>query len=339
MWDLHVLPRIGGLRLRELNVETAQRFAADMAAAGVGPAVRRKTLALLGAVVQRAVEWERIPSNPIHAARRPPARANRHVRPIPPATVEQMRALLLADGRQRDAALLCLLAYAGLGPGEALALRWRDVRERTLLIEKATSDGEIKTTKTGRLRAVRLLKHLKDDLELWRLSSPYADDDDLVVPTAAGAVFKDHDWRNWRHRVFDPVARAVGLERSRPYDLRHSFVSLLIHEGRTVVEVAAQASAEPNNKTPADVRALCRTRTGDPFLTMAVRHAAGASPHGQCRCTSRESGCRMTLRRPACFDSLRYPLGTRASAVSPGHRLLHDQRPQLAGRNGFALPR
>jgi integrase len=181
MWDLHVLPRIGELPLRELNVETAQRFAADLATAGVGSAMRRKILALVGVVVQRAVEWERIPSNPIRAVRKPPARAKRRVRPIPPATVEKMRALLLAEGRQRDAALLCLLAYAGLRPGEALALRWSDVRERTLLIDKATSDGEIKTTKTGQLRAVRLLKPLKDDLELWRLSSPHAGDGDLVV--------------------------------------------------------------------------------------------------------------------------------------------------------------
>ncbi len=31
----------------------------------------------------------------------------------------------------------------------------------------------------------------------------------------------------------------------RPYDLRHSFVSLLIHEGRNVVEVARQAGHSP----------------------------------------------------------------------------------------------
>ena len=31
----------------------------------------------------------------------------------------------------------------------------------------------------------------------------------------------------------------------RPYDLRHSFVSLLIHEGRNVVDVARQAGHAP----------------------------------------------------------------------------------------------
>jgi len=32
---------------------------------------------------------------------------------------------------------------------------------------------------------------------------------------------------------------------ARPYDLRHSFVSLLIHEGRSVVDVARQAGHSP----------------------------------------------------------------------------------------------
>jgi hypothetical protein len=36
-----------------------------------------------------------------------------------------------------------------------------------------------------------------------------------------------------------------GCPNARPYDLRHSFVSLLIHEGRSVVDVARQAGHAP----------------------------------------------------------------------------------------------
>jgi integrase len=45
--------------------------------------------------------------------------------------------------------------------------------------------------------------------------------------------------------VFQPATAAAGLEGARPYDLRHSFVSLLIHEGRSIVDVAAQAGHSP----------------------------------------------------------------------------------------------
>ena len=52
-------------------------------------------------------------------------------------------------------------------------------------------------------------------------------------------------YQNWRRRVYAPAAEAAGVEQARPYDLRHSFVSLLIAEGHNVVEVARQAGHSP----------------------------------------------------------------------------------------------
>ena len=52
-----------------------------------------------------------------------------------------------------DATLVSLLAYAGLRPGEALALRWDDVRSRTILVQNALALGEVKDTKTRELAA------------------------------------------------------------------------------------------------------------------------------------------------------------------------------------------
>jgi integrase len=40
--------------------------------------------------------------------------------------------------------------------------------------------------------------------------------------------------------VFVPALEAAGLAPARPYDLRHSFASLLLHEGRSVIYVARQ---------------------------------------------------------------------------------------------------
>ena len=66
-------------------------------------------------------------------------------------------------------------------------------------------------------------------------------DEELVFAAHDGELWHDHDWRNWRRRVFDPAVERAGLSQVRPYDLRHSFVSLLIAEGRSIVEVARQA--------------------------------------------------------------------------------------------------
>ena len=84
---------------------------------------------------------------------------------------------------------------------------------------------------------MRLLAPLRDDLEAWRRE---AGDTALILPSGRDAAWKEDDWRNWRRRVFGPLAAATGVTGARPYDLRHSAASLWLHEGRTIVEVATR---------------------------------------------------------------------------------------------------
>jgi site-specific recombinase XerC len=102
LWDRHVLPRIGGMTLRKLSPEVVASFRADLTAAGVGDATVRKTLAFVQGMLQRAVEWRRIDSNPVRAVRKPPQRRARVVEPPPAAAVEQIRAELRSRKHLRD---------------------------------------------------------------------------------------------------------------------------------------------------------------------------------------------------------------------------------------------
>jgi integrase len=245
LWDRYVLRRLGGFELRRLTPTVIESFQAELRREGVGEPTILKTLTLLQGMLRRAVVWGRIPSNPVTPIRKPAQKPTRTVKPIAPATVEEIRRLFLARGRLRDATLVSVLAYAGLRPGEALGLRWGDIGERTILVDRAAALGEVKGTKTGKRRSVRLFAPLAADLAEWHLASRRPDETALVFPRKDGRVWTDEDWRNWRQRVFAPVATSVGLDRFRPYDLRHSFVSLLFAEGRTVIEVAGQAGHSP----------------------------------------------------------------------------------------------
>src|SRR4051794_6267576 len=184
--------------------------------------------------------------NAVKATRKPPKPHKPAVQAISPSLVEVMRTGLLSDGRLRDATLLVLLAYAGLRPQEALALEWRHVRKRTLLVERAVSDGKLKTLKNRRQpRAVELLGPLREDLEAWRDACPAAPSTP-IFPSHAGDFWRGTDWRNWRKRAYRPAALAVGIDGARPYALRHAFASLLIHEGRlSIVEIAEQLGHSP----------------------------------------------------------------------------------------------
>jgi integrase len=101
---------------------------------------------------------------------------------------------------------------------------------------------------------VRLLSSLASNLREWRLASGRPPDDQPVFPGARGGPWTADGWNRWR----DPAPKkkrdgtwaerggwpkalaAAGIDRARPYDLRHSFASLLLHEGRSVIDAARQ---------------------------------------------------------------------------------------------------
>jgi len=245
MLDVHIGPRIGDLPLRSVTAEVIWELRASMSKAGVGDAATRKTLVVLQSLLQRAVEWGRLESNPARLVRKPSQTRTRVVRPLSPLDVEGMRKALLTDGKQLDATLIAVLAYAGLRPGEALGLRWHDIRDRTILVERSVAFGKLKTTKTGKTRTVRLLKPLADTLAAWRAVADRTQPTDLVFPSPDGSPWNLDRVNNWRGRTFADAVKAAGLPQTRPYDLRHSYVSLMIAEGASVVEVAHQAGHSP----------------------------------------------------------------------------------------------
>jgi integrase len=146
---------------------------------------------------------------------------------------------------QRDACLVSVLAYAGLRPAEALALRWGDVGEESVLVQRALTDGAEKATKTGRHRTVRLLPSLRRDLLEWRLASGNPRDAAYVFPDRHGGAWDDGRYRRWRSMTFDRACVDAGLASATPYSLRHAFASLLVKSGHNVVEIAAQLGHGP----------------------------------------------------------------------------------------------
>jgi integrase len=66
-----------------------------------------------------------------------------------------------------------------------------------------------------------------------------------VFRARSGAVWSEFDYRTWRRRIFAPAAAAAGAPGIRFYDLRHSFASLLLAQGRSVIDVADQLGHAP----------------------------------------------------------------------------------------------
>jgi integrase len=258
-YELHAGPWLDAVPLGELTVGRLRAWQADRLRAGVTADAIRKTRTFLSSVLRHAAESEAIPANPLSLVRAPRAIKSPPVRPLAPLTVERIRSALLTpapvavpasrrrrafeqpdqrtpSARLRDATLVSVLGYGGLRPDEALTLRWEDVGEATLLV----ADG-----KTGE-RAIRLVAALAADLREWRMASGRPAGRAYVFAREDGEPWTTEDRNNWRARAWRSACTRAGLDPvPRPYDLRHSFASLLLAEGRTIHYVAEQLGHGP----------------------------------------------------------------------------------------------
>ena len=261
VWETHARETLGGVPVKLARTSTFEDLQLALLERDppVGAETIRKLMTMLQSVMALAVRDETLPTvtvNVVAAVRRPSAPRRRGLA-VWPTTVEAIRSARWQTGTKRirtvtmtqqDAVLVSLLAYGGLRPEEALALVWGDITARHIRVERAVALGEIRKDDAVKRhdRSVRLLQPLAEDLRAWkpaRGAIPLPNQ--LLFARRDGGVWQDHDWRNWRKRVFQPAAEAAGLLRARPYDLRGSFASLLIQEGRNVVDVAKQLGHTP----------------------------------------------------------------------------------------------
>jgi integrase len=282
-YRLHVEPWLGELPLTEITVGRLRSWQAERLADGVGVGTIDKARTVLSSVLRHAAESEAIPGNPLTLVRAPLAEHRDGVTPLAPVTVESIRTVLagamdvqvperirrggvrvagyvVPDERDpltrlRDATIASVLAYAGLRPGELRALRWSDVRKATITVERAARpDGTIKSTKNRERRAVRLLAPLATDLAELRLASGRPADEVLLLPPGEptadahpdAVTWTKTDWQTWRTGRWDRACKLSAVSASpRAYDLRHSFASLLLAEGRSVHYVARRLGHSP----------------------------------------------------------------------------------------------
>jgi integrase len=194
-----------------------------------------KTIRLLAAILEQAVEYEHLGRNPAHGRKRllketKPSRS--YLQP------EQVAALLAAAGKldskarfgdtQRRRALLAILTLAGLRIGEALSLRWRDVSlgARKLRVTEAKTDAGV--------REVDLTPTLQELLSEYRTRTRHTEPNDLVFPTAKG---RPDNASNVRERFLRGAVELANRELEEagsdpmrnvtPHSLRRTFISLL----------------------------------------------------------------------------------------------------------------
>ena len=223
------------------------------------------------------------------------AATGRRSQAIPPALIEVMRARLLErrPAARRDAARRARLrrAAAAGGARARVAPRARAHAARRARAQRRPAQGAQEPPAAAHGRAARAAARGPRRVAAAparrrrrRRSSR----------RASGAFWRATDWRNWRKRIYKPVAESVGIDGARPYDLRHAFASLLIHEGRlSVVEIAAQLGHNPTVCLDTYAHVMAEQRGAS--RSAPKRDPPGAQVSSRPRRTQFSSSCRGSM--------------------------------------------
>jgi integrase len=139
------------------------------------------------------------------------------------------------------------LFLTGCRPEEAVALQWKHIEKNYInLCEAVATDIKIrKSTKTNESRIFPINKQLQGLLD--GIKPENANDDDLVFPSKTGNILDAHNFLNrvWKPIVEGLVKDGKVQEYLPQYNCRHTFITMALEAGVTVVQVAKWVGNSP----------------------------------------------------------------------------------------------
>jgi len=239
----HLVPRLGTMRITEVDEDAIARVVAELQASGLSGWTVQGILTPLGRILNHAARRGLIPDNPM-------SRLERRERP----RVER-REMRILNSEEIDAVLqmatpayrnvLATAVFTGLRQSELLGLTWADIdldagiiRVRRQL-DRGGGYSEPKTPRSK--RDVVLMPSLVKLLREHKLASAYSSPTNPVFVTRTGRPLY---YRNLIRALRLALAKAGldgdGQPRLRFHDLRHRAATLLLAEGvpaRVVMDV------------------------------------------------------------------------------------------------------
>jgi len=249
---VHVVPRLGRVRVSSLTVNDVAWLIGEMQKAGLAGWTVRGHLTPLSRLMAYAVREGMAAVNPVNQldkGERPPVASTRK------QVLEQGEiAKLIAAAPTRYRPLIATVAFTGVRISEALGLVWGDVDFDAGLVrvrKQLDRHGQRVDPKTEESqRDVLLLPTIARVLRELKLASSYAAASDFVFASETGTPLQA---RNASRRGLAKAVEAAGLkDDTRPIGwhlLRHGFGSMLLAQGENVVFVSGQLGHKDPNVT------------------------------------------------------------------------------------------
>ena len=206
----YLLPAFGCKKVRKLTTMDTQEYFNTLSP-GLSPKSIRLIHGTLRAALNQGKAWGMLDRNPAVGVMLPRKRA---VKPTVLLSLLDIRRIIEAT-KEPTKSLIMLIVFASMRPGEALALRWKDILRDRIVVDERVYDDEFDDVKTeAGKREVPFDKHgviLAAIQRMWVRNKTFRKPDDLVFANREGKALDRH---NLLHRHVKPVAESLGVDRT-----------------------------------------------------------------------------------------------------------------------------
>jgi integrase len=173
--------------------------------------------------------------NPAVGVKLPRKRA---VKPTVLLSLADIRRMIEA-AKEPTKSMIMMIVFASMRPGEALALRWKDILRDRIVVDERVYDNEFDDVKTeAGKREVPFDKHgviLAAVQRMWARNKKFRKPDDLIFANRSGKALDRH---NLLHRHVKPVVEKLGLPKTIDFRSFRTMHASLMRRYGTRLEVA-----------------------------------------------------------------------------------------------------
>lgn len=243
-YRVHIKPHLGGRRLKDLRPDEVDKWLLKLSS-DLSTSTLKQVRSVLRRSINRAVKRGLAERNVVDLC---PAPKGRTGRPSKSLTLQQASDILEKTRKHHMHPYIAVSLLVGVRPEEVRALRWDRVHleEATPYIDvwrSVRAGGDTKTKKSKRTLAVSgyvaamLERARREQVEIRERAGDRWQENDLVFPSLVGT---EQDAHNVRRMFRDALRLVPGIDPDEwvPYELRHSFVSILSERGMPVEEIS-----------------------------------------------------------------------------------------------------
>lgn len=267
----HILPYIGGLRLRDIAPMQIQSIMAGLS--GKSNSLQAKVLMNLRSIFNVAMENGLVAKSPVSTMLKPAGKATQEKETL---TADECQVLLSKVQNTRARTFLLVALHTGMRRGEILGLQWKDIDFKAKVIHvrhnAVVKEGETTVSEDLKTKAAKRNLPLSEELEAWLSERKKTSHSQYVIAMENHKPMTKSAYRS----MWTLIEREHPDRHITAHILRHTYITRLFESGSLDIKEIQYLAGHSTMDMTLKVYTHYDKRSREAMTAEKVRNVLGA---------------------------------------------------------------